>query len=73
LTDGVKSLVPGEEKAQGGLHHSISILQEQLQRGERVFLEEATGRRQGAMGASCTERGFILMLEIFYSGNNLSL
>ena len=35
--EGVRSLLPGEEKAQGGSHHSIPVFKGQLQRGRRLF------------------------------------
>lgn len=39
-TEGVTSLLPGEQKAQGGPHHGIPVLKEWLQGEQRVSLHK---------------------------------
>lgn len=51
-TEGDRSFLHREEKAQRGPHYSILVLTEQLQTGQRLS-------RQGAVGTSCTMIGFI--------------
>jgi len=35
-TEGARPFVPGEEKTQEGLHHSIPVLKRQIQRGQAL-------------------------------------
>ena len=47
-TEGARSLLPGEETARQGPHHSIPVLEGQLQRGWRLPLaKEPHGKDKG--------------------------
>jgi len=46
--EGVRYLIPGEEKAQGEPHYSMSVLKAQLQRGQKISLhQEPHGEHKG--------------------------
>jgi len=47
-TEGVRSLLPAEEKAQADAHHSIPVLKGWIQRGQRLALhKEPHGEDKG--------------------------